>query len=234
VNVSNGKAVLSWKPTSGGAITLSASFIPSGSSKVLGTDTEKITVNANLPVNQLTIGPVGQTPWKNGQTVALRYKSTIPLAGGTLSKAPVNLAIAGSCHLDGATIVPDAGAGTCTLTSTSPATSTYAADKQVNTIVLARGKQTASLVAPATKSRLKRYATYRLANPGTRSSSGNTVTWRVAKGKKRCSIVNASDGSVFLRTKRPRWCRVIAYSPPVAGQWLRFKKVYKYKVLRRR
>jgi hypothetical protein len=130
--------------------------------------------------------------------------------------------------------VPNAGAGTCTLTSTSPATSTYAADKQVNTIVLARGKQTAALAAPATKSRLKRYATYRLANPGTKSSSGNTVTWRVAKGKKRCSVVNASDGSVFLRTKRPGWCRVIAYSPPVAGQWLRFKKVYKYKVLRRR
>lgn len=232
VGVSNGKAVLSWKPTSGGAITLTASFIPSGSTKVLGTDTQKITVAANLPINALTIGPVGQTPWKDGQNIALRYMTTIPLGGGTLSKAPVNLAISGSCHLDGATIVPNAGAGTCTLVSTSPATAQYQADRQVNTIVLARGLQTAAVVAPTTKSRLKRYRTYRLANPGTKSTSGNTVTWRVLKGRWRCSIINASDGSTYLRTKRLGWCRVRAYSPPVAGQWLRYKKIYKYKVVR--
>ncbi|MBI1350235.1 MAG: hypothetical protein GC156_03870 [Actinomycetales bacterium] len=232
VGVSNGKAVLAWKPTAGGAITLTASFIPSGSTKVLGTDTQKITIAANLPVNTLTIGPVGQTPWKDGQTIALRYMSTIPLGGGTLSKAPVNLAISGSCHLDGATIVPNAGAGTCTLVSTSPATAQYQADRQVNTIVLARGRQTAAVVAPTTKSHLKRYRTYRLANPGTKSTSGNTVTWRVLKGRWRCAIINASDGSTYLRTKRLGWCRVRAYSPPVAGQWLRYKKIYKYKVVR--
>ena len=232
VAVDKGKATLSWKPTKGGAVTLTASFTPSGSTKVLGTDTEKITVASNLPVNAIVIGPVGQTPWKNGQSVALRYASTLPLGGRTSSGAPVNLAIAGSCSLDGATIVPKAGAGTCTLTSTSPATNAYTAGKQTNTIVLARGKQTAALIAPATRSKLKRYRTYLLARPDTRTNAGNTVTWKVTYGKKRCKVTKGSDGTVFLRAKRTKLCKVRAYAPPAVGQWLRFKKVYRYYVRR--
>ena len=39
------------------------------------------------------------------------------------------------------TLTAAAGAGTCTLTATSPATSAYSAGRQVNTIALARGKK---------------------------------------------------------------------------------------------
>ena len=232
VTVDKGKATLTWKPTKAGAVTLSAAFTPSGSSTVLGTDTEKITVAANLPTNAIVMGPAGQAPWKDGQSAALRYQSTLTLTVKSSSGAPVTLAVTGPCTVTGTALTANAGAGSCTLTATAPATAAYSAAKQTNTILLARGKQTATLIAPATRSKLKRYRTYKLAEPATRTNAGNTVAWKVIYGKKRCKVYTSGDGTVWLRTQRTKLCKVRAYAPPAVGQWLRFKKVYRYYVRR--
>ena len=149
--VSSGKATITWRPTVAGAVALTASFIPTGETAPLGTDTEQITVLANLPPNAISVGPVGQAPWNAGQGYPLRFRSSVTLATKTASGAPLGLAITGPCTLAGLVITANAGAGTCTLTSTSPATSAYSAARQVNTIALAQAVQTATLTPPAVR-----------------------------------------------------------------------------------
>lgn len=224
-----GKATLTWRPTTGGTVRLAAAFTPTGASSPLGTDTVEIAVATNLPPNTITLGPSGQGAWVNGQGIALRYQQTVILAARSASGAAVGLSVTGPCSLNGTTLSANAGAGTCTLTATSPQTTTLAASTQVNTIALARGKQTATLVAPAA-GKLARKTAYRLALPNTRTNAGTTVAWRVSFGKARCKVTVGSDGTVFLRTVKKGRCNVRASAPPVIGQWLAFKKLYKYRV----
>ena len=101
--------------------------------------------------------------------------------------------------------------------------------RQVNTIALAQAVQTATLTPPPPGTLLRK-SVYRLAQPGTKTNAGNTVTWRVSYGKKRCKVVNSGDGSVLLRTVMKGRCNVRAYAPPVAGQYLKLKKTFKYRV----
>ena len=227
--VTNGKATLSWRPTTGGTVRLAAAFTPTGATTPLGTDTVDIAVATNLPPNTITLGPSGQAAWANGQGIALRYQQTVILAARSASGAAVGLSVTGPCTLTGSTLTATAGAGTCTLTATSPQTTTLSAATQVNRIALARGKQTATLVAPA-PGKLARKTAYRLALPNTRTNTGTTVAWRVSYGKKRCKVTVGSDGTVFLRTVKKGRCNVRASAPPVVGQWLAFKKLYRYRV----
>ena len=227
--VSSGKATITWRPTAAGAVALTASFIPTGETAPLGTDTEQITVIANLPANAISVGPVGQAPWNAGQGYPLRFRTSVTLATKTTSGAPLGLAITGPCTLAGLVITANAGAGTCTLTSTSPATPAYSAARQVNTIALAQAVQTATLTPPA-PGKLLRKSIYRLALPNTTTNAGNTVKWRVSYGKKRCKVTNSNDGSVLLRTVKKGKCNVRAYAPPIAGQYLKLKKTFKYRV----
>jgi hypothetical protein len=226
---SGGKATLTWTPTTGGTVRVAAAFTPTGSSAPLGTDTVDLAVATNLPPNTITLGPTGQAAWANGQGVALRYQQTVTLTARTVSGAAVGLSVAGPCSLTGTTLTATAGAGTCTLTATSPQTTAYSSAQQVNPIALARGRQTATLVAPAS-GKLVRNSAYRLALPSTRTNVGNTVVWRVSTGKARCKVTVGSDGTVFLRTVKKGRCTVRASAPPVIGQWLAFKAVYKYRV----
>lgn len=225
----DGKATLSWKPTAGGTVRLAASFTPTGSSTPLGTDSLDIAVATNLPPNTITLGPTGQAAWANGQGVALRYQQTFVLSARSASGAAVGLSVSGPCSLSGTTLKANAGAGTCTLTATSPQTTTLSSSTQVNTIALARGKQTATLLAPAQR-KLVRGTAYRLALPNTRTNAGTTVAWRVSFGKGCCKVTVGTDGTVFLRTVKKGRCNVRASAPPVIGQWLAFKKLYRYRV----
>jgi hypothetical protein len=165
----------------------------------------------------------------NGQGVALRYQQSVVLSTRSASGASVGLSVTGPCALAGTTLTASAGAGTCTLTATSPQTTAYSSAQQVNTIALSRGKQTATLLAP-TAFRLARSTAYRLALPSTRTNAGTTVAWRVSYGKARCKVTIGSDGTVFLRTIKKGRCNVRASAPPVVGQWLKFSKLYRYKV----
>lgn len=225
----DGKATLTWTPTTGGTVRIAAAFTPTGASSPLGTDTLDLAVATNLPPNTITLGPTGQAAWANGQAVVLRFQQSVTLSARSASGAAVGLSVTGPCTLTGSTLTASAGAGTCTLTATSPQTTAYSSAQQVNAVALARGKQTATLVAPA-PGPLVRSSAYRLAQPGTRTNVGNTVTWRVSTGKSRCRVTVGSDGTVFLRTVRKGPCTVRASAPPVIGQWLAFKAVYTYRV----
>jgi hypothetical protein len=227
--VSNGKATLNWTPNTGGTVRLSAAFVPAGSTTPLGTATEDIAVATNLPPNRITLGPSGQPAWVDGQGVGLRFRDSITLTATSASGGAVGLAITGPCTLAGNTVTANAGAGTCILTATSPQTTTLAASRQVNTIALARAKQTATLIAPPS-GKLLRGSAYRLAAPNTRTNAGNTVAWSVVKAPRRCKVVTSSDGTVLLRTYRKGVCKVRAFAPPVAGQYLKFQRTFTYRV----
>ena len=96
-------------------------------------------------------------------------------------------------------------------------------------MTLIRGVQTATLNPPPAGT-LQRGRYYRLAAPGTVTSAGNPVKWRVSFAPKRCKVLKQSDGSYLLRAKKVGRCNVKAYSKTVPGQWLSFKKYYRYTV----
>lgn len=227
--VSGGKATLTWTPTAGGAVTLTATYRATGSSTVSGTDSVNVTVAATLPADRITIGPTGQAPWPPRAGYPLRNASTVTVATSSASGAAVTLAISGPCTLTGQTIRANTGSGSCTLSASSPGRGAFGPGTQVNTMTLIRGVQTATL-NPVPAGTLQRGRFYRLAGPGTLTSAGNPVKWRVSFAPKRCKVLKQSDGSYLLRAKKLGRCNVKAYSPPVAGQWLPFKKLYRYTV----
>jgi len=229
--VASGKATLTWKPATAGAVTLTASFIPKGETKPTGSDSAKITVTGSLPADTITLGASGQPAWAPGSGYPLRYKSQVTVAATAKSGGPVALAIAGPCTLTGSTLTAIAATGTCTLTAKSPGGSLLASATQNYTIALARGKQTATLSPPVPPT-LRRGTYYRLSSAGTLTNAGYPVTWRVSFGTARCKVLKQADGSYQLRAKKLGRCTVRAYVAPVAGQWLKYSKYYKYRVQR--
>ncbi len=227
--IANGKATLQWTPPTIGAVRLAVAYIPTGSNTVEGTDAEDLEVMSSLQTNRITLGPSGQTAWLDGQGIALRYQGTIVLSASSLSGATVGLSISGPCSINGSTITGNAGSGTCTLTATSAQSTAYSAGRQVNTIALARGKQTATLIAPTSSTLLRRSA-YRLALPGTRTNVGNLVGWSIVKAPRRCKVSFSADGAAMLRTYAKGVCKVRVSAPPVAGQWLKFQRTFRYRV----
>lgn len=227
--VTGGKATLAWTPTAGGAVTLTAAYRATGSSVVTGTTSVVVTVVATLPADRITIGPVGQAPWAPRAGYPLRNASSVTVASSSQSGAPVTLAISGPCTLTGQSIRASTGSGSCTLSASSPGRGSFGPGTQVNIMTLIRGVQTATLNPPPAGT-LQRGRYYRLAAPGTVTSAGNPVKWRVSFAPKRCKVLKQSDGSYLLRAKKVGRCNVKAYSKTVPGQWLSFKKYYRYTV----
>ena len=227
--VSGGKATLAWTPTAGGAVTLTATYRATGSSVVAGTNSVAVTVATSLPADRITIGPSGQAAWPPRAGYPLRNASSVTVVASSQSGAPVTLAISGPCTLAGSTVRASTGSGSCTLSATSPGRGAFGPGTQVNIMTLIRGVQSATL-NPVPAGTLQRGRYYRLASPGTVTSAGNPVTWRVSFAPKRCKVLKQSDGSYLLRAKKLGRCNVKAYSKTVPGQWLPFKKYYRYTV----
>lgn len=229
--VTGGKATLTWTPSAAGKVTLTATYRETGSANVAGTNAILVTVATSLPADKITIGPTGQSAWAPGAGYPLRNAASVTVTASSQSGATVTLAVTGPCTLNGLTIRANAGAGTCTLTSSSPGRGSFGAGNQTNTMTLIRGRQTATLTPPAPGA-LTRGMLYRLAVPGTVTSAGNPVWWRVTFGAKRCKVLKQADGSYLLLAKKLGRCNVRAVARPVAGQWLKFKNWHRYTVVR--
>lgn len=229
--VTGGTATWAWTPAATGTVTLTATYREAGSAVVSGTNAISVTVATSLPADRITIGPTGQAAWAPGAAYPLRNSASVTVTAASQSGAAVTLAVAGPCSLNGLTIRATAGAGSCTVTSSSPGTSAFGGGTQTNTLTLAPGVQTATLTPPAPGT-LTRGNYYRLAGPGTVTTAGNPVTWRVTSGAKRCKVLKQADGSYLLQARKPGRCTVRAYARPVAGQWLTFTKLHRYTVRR--
>ena len=229
--VNAGKAVQTWTPSTAGAVTVTATYTPTGAVAPTGTDSENVTVQSALTVDKITLAPTGQAAWTPGAGYPVRNGTTLTFTATSLSGGAVTLTATGPCTVAALSVTANAGSGACVLTARSAGSSKYQAATQTNTLTLIRGRQTAVLAPPPPGS-LTRFTVYRLAGPGTRTNAGATVKWRVPLGAKRCKVLRQADGTVLLRAKRLGRCNVRAYAPAVPGQWIKFKKTYRYRVVR--
>lgn len=229
--VTGGKAGFTWNPSGVGAVTVTASFIPTKETKATGSDSVKVSVVGSLAADSITLGPAGGTAWTPGATYPMRYRSQVTLTATAKSGGVVALAVAGPCALAGLIVTANAGTGSCTLTAKSPGSATLAAATQNYTIVLARGNQNLSLSAQPPPT-LRRGTNYPLAPAGTLTSAGFPVNWRVSLGKSRCLVIRQSDGSQVLSARKPGRCNVVASASPTDGQWLALSRVFRFRVVR--
>jgi hypothetical protein len=59
----------------------------------------------------------------------------------------------------------------------------------------------------------------KLGRPGLVTTAGQTVAWRVTKGRGSCKIVRTASGATRLVVRRGGSCNVRASAPTVEGEW---------------
>ena len=126
--IQNAQASAPWTPASTGNQVITASFSASNSNES-GTGTQIISVNPALASDPISFGVQGSAAWPSGATVSVPANASLQLFTTTGSGAPTNISESGPCLINGNTVVAATGAGTCTVTVTSPGTTTFAANQ---------------------------------------------------------------------------------------------------------
>ena len=169
--------------------------------------------------DSIIIDPVGAAgAWTPGGAVTFMNGTSMALVAASESQMPVQLAVAGPCVLAGGRITAQSGAGSCTLTALTRPGNGYGGASNTYRILLAPGWQTAPLDAPASGS-LTPGTRVRLGRPGLVTTAGQTVAWRVTKGRGSCKVVRTATGATRLLVGRAGSCYVRASAPAVEGQW---------------
>ena len=169
--------------------------------------------------DSIIVDPVGAAgAWTPGGAVTFMNGTSMALVATSDSQMPVQLAVAGPCVLVGGRITAQSGAGSCTLTALTRPGNGYGGASNTYRILLAPGWQTAPLDAPASGS-LTPGTRVRLGRPGLVTTAGQTVAWRVTKGRGSCKVVRTATGATRLLVGRAGSCYVRASAPAVEGQW---------------
>lgn len=124
IGTAYGKASFFFTPTTKGFMPITVKY--SSGHNFSGTTVQGVWVDPPLPVDVVTVQPVGQAPWV-GNAPPLRVGKSISLAGSTTSGAPVLFNVTGPCAISGA-VLTALDAGQCTITATSPGNSGYLAN----------------------------------------------------------------------------------------------------------
>lgn len=183
--------------------------------------------------------PNSITATVNGQDVAdasLQFGRSHALVARTENGAPVTFAASGGCMLQttasgtesrGVLRVSFAGVP-CEIVMTAPATDDFSVGSATFTLPTVRGVQRARIaassgsVSPGSVTRL-----------GTRqigTDQGLKVSWRVAKGRSRCSLGSTTSSRVVRAGSRPGRCTVVARAPGVPGQYQPFLQTLRFTV----
>ena len=123
-SLSGGQDTVPWTPTASGNQVITASFSATNSF-VSATATQAISVNPAPSADPVSVGVQGSAAWPAGGAVSVAANTSIPLSTTAGSGAPANLSEAGPCLINGATLITSTGAGTCTVTVTSPGTANF-------------------------------------------------------------------------------------------------------------
>ena len=128
-----------WVPSVSGPQIITAAFSASNSN-TSASQTQRVNVLAPKPADAISVGPRGQGAWPVGTAVNLTAGSSVALAIGTQSGAPVTMATSGPCLVINETLFPTADSGDCNLTVSSTGTAAYGATDINYTISIQRSR----------------------------------------------------------------------------------------------
>lgn len=175
----------------------------------------------------------------NGQAAvidALQFGRPHALTARAQSGAPVSFAATGGCMVEttssgveslGILRVTFAGIP-CEVSMTAPAAGEFGAGTAQISIPTVRGAQRARIAA--TGGAVSRGSVTRLSKRQIGTDQGLKVSWRVRKGKNRCSLALTNSGRVVQAELKPGRCTVVARAPGVPGQYQPFRQVLRFTV----
>ena len=133
--IQSAQATASWTPATAGNQVITANFSATNSN-ASGTATQIISVDPALAADPISFGVQGSAAWQAGATVSVPANASLQLFTTTGSGAPTNLSDTGPCLINGNTVIAANGAGKCTITVTSPGTTTFAANQASVTLAV--------------------------------------------------------------------------------------------------
>ncbi|MDI1290119.1 MAG: Ig-like domain-containing protein [bacterium] len=224
--VNNGTANIAWLPTATGGYTITAKYSGGGGINS-ATATAKVTVNAQLKTDQITVDPDGAAGvWVPNSTITLTNGASVKLLTSTSSGQPVALSVVGPCALNGNVLTVRGVGGSCALTAKSNGGNGYGPATQKYTVQTGTGAQTAKILAPPT-GYYKEGRSLRLSRLDAVTNVNQPIKWRVISGKSNCRIV-ASGLYYKVKLIDRGKCRVRGKAPAISNQWsaLLVKRTY--------
>lgn len=138
--IASAQATAPWTPTVSGNQILTASFSASNSN-ASASGNQFVYVNPALGADPISVGVQGSAAWPAEASVQAPANATIELFTTTGSGAPVSISESGPCLINGASLVTSIGAGTCSVTVTSPGNTAFASNQVTVTLKIAAPKK---------------------------------------------------------------------------------------------
>ncbi len=113
-----------WTPPLAGVHTISTQFT-SNNGRFTGTSSQIVNIQPAKATDSISVTPAGGAPWAANSPVTVTAGTDIALGVATTSGATAVLSESGPCVINGSTLRP-LSAGQCTITATSPGSSTIA------------------------------------------------------------------------------------------------------------
>lgn len=142
---STGGVAAQWTPTASGVHTIRTEFT-SNDGRYGGTSSQVVNIQPARGTDSITVIPAGGTPWSPGLPISLRAGTSTALTATSAAGATVILSETGPCVINQA-ILTVLSAGQCTVTATSPGTSSVSGTAATYTL---------TITAPPTKKKKKR------------------------------------------------------------------------------
>ena len=175
----------------------------------------------------------------NGQDAAnefLQFGRSHVLVARAENGAPVTFAATGGCMLQttssgaesrGILRVSFAGIP-CEISMTAAATDGFSGGSATFTLPTVRGVQRARIAASSGS--VSPGSVTRLGARQIGTDQGMKVSWRVAKGKDRCSLASTTSSRVVRIGSASGRCTVVARAPGVPGQYQPFRQALRFTV----
>lgn len=119
-------STIRWTPTLGGNQILTTRFSASNSN-ASGSSQQWIYVEPALPTDTISTGFTPEDWWPTNDAITIATDDRVPFITSTASGAPVTTHVTAPCLVNGAELLTPTSPATCTMTVTSPGTSTSAA-----------------------------------------------------------------------------------------------------------
>jgi hypothetical protein len=226
--VSSGKATITWVPNALGTFTLTAKYSGSGSVKP-GSASNSVQVIEQLKQDQINLVASGSSgAWVPGTTATLTNGSDVTITATAASGAPVALAVAGPCSLNGNVLHVNGVGGTCQVTASTAGGNGYAPTSLQYNVQTTAGAQTATVQAPKSGS-YKKGSKLKLAKTNAVTNLNQPIKWKVTKGGSHCKVIKDSGWYKLNLVKKGK-CTVVGSAPAISNQWSSYQTTRNYTV----
>lgn len=229
--VVNGQARLLWTPPSAGGYTITANY-SGDSANPAASVRDRVRVTPSAGIDTITAllngAPIGAT----GSAVV--YGADYTLTFTDSSGAPVTGVNAqGPCTLTGTTLAVTSGTGECIISASSPGAGNLAGTTSTWTLTASKAAQQPVRTMRARKPRAGKTVT--IARAGAEETTiGQRITYKVTRGKNKCSVKVTKKGAVKLKARKKGTCVVTAKASGIDNLYLPYTQRQKYKVRKKK